>query len=108
MVRVYAWTLSVLRAAVLAAALGLVGSAGLPAAEAAACDLNYCRSGGCISTKQVRQQVRSSYGGGWSVSRVRLVSNAPTPTCLWYEVRLTGPGGARDIAYWNVTGGRAR
>lgn len=94
----------------LAAALTLGGGLLAPEpARAAACKPpSYCaQPGACLSIGQVRDQVRGALGEGWRVSRVRLVGHAPTQTCLWYEVRVSGPGGPK-IVYWNVTGGRAR
>lgn len=91
----------------LAVALGLGVLGGLAPAEAAACDRSYCQNGGCVSSDDVRQMARRSFGGGWTVLSVRLVNGGPAPSCLWYEVRLKGPNGAGQIARWHVNGARA-
>lgn len=95
----------------LAAALAVGGLvAGAKPAAAATCQPpSYCaQRGACLSIGQVRDEVRRQLPSGWRVARVRLRGHAPTATCLWYEVRLKGPGGESRAVYWNIKGGRAR
>ncbi|MEL6279633.1 MAG: hypothetical protein AAF661_16600 [Pseudomonadota bacterium] len=78
---------------------------------AAACqNASYCaQPGACLKTSQVRAQAQAAYGSqGYSVSRVRLVGNAPTSTCLWFQVRLSHPKKSGRVVYWNLKGGEAR
>lgn len=106
----------VLRAAGLALAVAALwaAQASVSPARAAGCQpASYCAGGGrCLTIRQVRREVMAAFSPGnarkWRISRVRLVGHAPTPTCLWYEVRLVGPTGKGRVVYWNVTGGRAR
>ncbi|MEL6977162.1 MAG: hypothetical protein AAGM38_00590 [Pseudomonadota bacterium] len=89
--------------------LGLGGALSTPAAAASCQPPSYCaQAGACISSREVRSQAQAQAPRGWTVARVRLVGHAPTPTCLWYEVRLQGPNGAGQVVYWSIRGGRAR
>ncbi|MEM9725629.1 MAG: hypothetical protein AAF909_09220 [Pseudomonadota bacterium] len=99
------WTRRLTAAALVTLGAALAGEPALAACQPA----NYCSAGGpCVSISQVRQAARQAFGAPWRVSRIRLVGQAPTASCLWYEVRLQGPGGQARIAYWDVNGRRAR
>lgn len=92
-----------------AAAVLWVGASAAPAQAAGCKSPSYCSRGGpCVTIGEVRQKARSAFGSPWRIQQIRLVGQAPTPTCLWYQVRAVGPGGAGKIAYWHVDGRRAR
>ena len=100
----WGWTKRIAVASFLA--LGLLAG---PAA--AACkDASYCaQQGACLTISQVKQQVLAKYGGqGYSVDRVRLVGHAPTPTCLWFKVRMSSKSKPGRVVYWKLRGGEAR
>ena len=94
-------------AAALIALLGVFAPAVFTPAEAAACDRSYCQRGGCVSSDQIRQKARRAFKN-WRILSVRLMPGGPQPSCLIYEVKLKGPGGASQIARWHVNGARAR
>ena len=97
---------------ILAAATLSVGfSAG---SAAAACKpLSYCSRGGpCVPTSVIRSEARKAFGvsrgSPWTIARIRLVGQAPTASCLWYEVWVKGPNGAAKTGYWDINGRRVR